>query len=311
MKLSQCAKALSLSLTLSALASSAGAQQVVLDFEDLTGFAPLPAGYGGISDWGSWAASDFVDPNYSVNGAVRATSVGPQSPILIGQDVVFDGANVVTGLDFSFELYYQGSLVHTTAIVTPNAGGTPFWLDSGYAGLVDEIRYVSAVNIFGVDEFTYTLPLNASPFCFGDGTGATCPCGNLGAMGEGCGNSSGSGALLTASGTDSVGADDITFDLSGGPAGVPAIVFAGTTQANGGNGTLFGDGLLCAGGSLQRLQVVFLDGTGSGVWGPGLQPQGGWMASDTRYLQGWYRDNTGPCGGGFNTSNALSVTFTP
>ena len=154
-------------------------------------------------------------------------------------------------------------------------------------------------------------PPFGSTYCLGDGSGTACPCGNLGGTGHGCANSSGNGALLVGAGSLSVAADDVVFSLAQGPAHVPAIVFTGTAQANGGAGSLFGDGLLCASGMIQRLHVVFLDGAGGGSWGPGLQPQGGWLASDTRHVQGWYRDVSGPCNGGFNTSQALSVTFEP
>jgi hypothetical protein len=151
---------------------------------------------------------------------------------------------------------------------------------------------------------------NYTTICFGDGSGTACPCGNFGALDEGCRNSSGSGASLSASGSSSVGSDDLTLQLTQGPGNVPAIVFAGTTQVNGGAGAVFGDGLLCAGGMIQRLGVKFLSG-GAATWGPGLAPQGGWGAGDTRVLQGWYRDVSGPCNGQFNTSHALAVTFQP
>lgn len=150
-----------------------------------------------------------------------------------------------------------------------------------------------------------------STYCYGDGSASTCPCGNIGAAGEGCANSAGHGATLTPSGSNDVGLDDISFLVTQGPPGVPGILFTGTVQAGGGNGFVFGDGLLCATGSIQRLQVRFLDGSGSATWGPGLQPQGGWNPGDTRHVQAWYRDVTGPCNGGFNTSHAVTINFQP
>jgi hypothetical protein len=46
----------------------------------------------------------------------------------------------------------------------------------------------------------HCLPLNPlsyiTPFCFGDGSGAPCPCANTGAPGSGCANSVSTGALL-------------------------------------------------------------------------------------------------------------------
>jgi hypothetical protein len=306
-------KAIGLTLALSMLSGSAFSQQVVLDFEDLAGggIAPMPSPYGGITNWGSWAFSDIPDANYGVNGLVRVFSVGPQSPIMIGQDVVFDGANVVTGLDFSFELYYQGSLVYTTAVVTPNQGGPAVWLPSGYTGLVDQVQYVSTVNIFGVDEFTYTIPATTIAHCFGDGVLSGCPCGNIGAAGEGCANSTGSGAILGSSGSLGLGADDLVFDMAQGPAQKPALLFSGNASMNGGLGVLFGDGLRCAGGQIIRHGVKILDASGNATWGPGIAAGQGWNPGDTRYYQGWFRDPAGPCGTSFNTSHALEVTYTP
>src|SRR5204862_180169 len=55
---------------------------------------------------------------------------------------------------------------------------------------------------------------NASgmPFCFGDGSGAACPCANNGSNGNGCANSvNAAGANLTASGAASVSADTLVL----------------------------------------------------------------------------------------------------
>lgn len=306
-------RALSIALA-SLLCSAAGnAQQVVLDFEDLVGFAPMPPGYGGVQDWGSWAHSDLVDPNYGVNGAVRIFSVGPQQPILFGQDVVFEGANVVTGMDFSFELYHQGVLVHTSAVLSPNAGGPAVWLPSGYTGLVDELHYVEQVNVHGVDEFTFTVPTQLVPLCFGDGSGHACPCGNSAGAGEGCANSSGAGASLSsAAGSTSVAADDLVVAGGGMLPGQPALLFAANNSLGGGNGVIFGDGLRCAGGGVVRLGVSVPGAAGSASWGPGLASAGGWGAGDVRYLQAWYRDPVGgACGSGFNLSHSLEALLTP
>ena len=148
--------------------------------------------------------------------------------------------------------------------------------------------------------------------CFGDGTGTPCPCGNSADPGRGCANSAGVGAILSASGSPSFGADDLAFAMTAGPGPVPALLFTGTQQANGGLGSAFGDGLLCAGGTIQRLDVRLLDAGGAATWGPGLAAQGGWGASDTRVFQTWYRDVSGsPCGGQFNTTQAIEVTFQP
>ena len=150
-----------------------------------------------------------------------------------------------------------------------------------------------------------------SAFCFGDGSGLTCPCGNLGAPGEGCANSSGGGAILSPAGSNDALLDDLNFLVTQGPPSIPGILFTGTAQAGAGNGSLFGDGLLCAAGTIQRLDVRFLDGSGSASWGPGLRVDGGWSPGDTRHFQAWYRDVGGPCSGGFNTSHGVTISFYP
>jgi hypothetical protein len=149
-----------------------------------------------------------------------------------------------------------------------------------------------------------------TPFCFGDGSGSVCPCSNLGAAGEGCANSSGQGAVVGASGGASVANDNISFTARQLPIGKPALLFVGDAMMNGGAGSLFGDGLLCAGGNIQRFYVQFADAGGQANWGPGLATVGGWVAGDRRWFQVWYRDNTGPCMNGFNTSNGVEVLFT-
>lgn len=153
------------------------------------------------------------------------------------------------------------------------------------------------------------LPGYAS-LCFGDGSGAPCPCGNPGGPGEGCAHSGGHGASLAASGGVDVATDDLAIGLSGGPGNVPALLFAGTQAVQGGVGVPFGDGLRCAGGAVRRLGVHFLDAAGAASWGPGLGAAGGWLPGESRVFQVWYRDPVGaPCGASFNTSQAVAVTF--
>ncbi len=142
-----------------AVACSASAGTVVLDFEDLSGFSPMPAGYGGIADWGSFCNNDAVDPNYPASsGDVYLISVGAPAPIIFGTDYIFDGAffggnNLPWAV--KFELYDDGGLVHTSGSMYPAL--TPVFLDSGYDGPVDEVRIVSELgNFYSMDDFTYT-----------------------------------------------------------------------------------------------------------------------------------------------------------
>ena len=102
-----------------------------------------------------------------------------------------------------------------------------------------------------------------TPFCFGDGSGTACPCGP-GAVGNGCPNSFvPGGANLFASGSASTTADTLVLFASNMPPNVNCTFFQGTTQAGGGAGTLFGDGLRCATGTVIRLGSKLDDSTGA------------------------------------------------
>ena len=150
-------------------------------------------------------------------------------------------------------------------------------------------------------------------YCFGSGGAVACPCGNVGSGTEGCANSGGSGAILSGVGSASVGLDNLGFSASQLLPSQPALLFSGLNAVNGGSGTVFGDGLRCAGGGVVRLGVGLPDANGSASWGgSGLAAIGGWAAGDTRHFQVWYRDPAGsPCGSGFNLSHGVAVTFTP
>ncbi len=154
------------------------------------------------------------------------------------------------------------------------------------------------------------------PFCFGDGTGATCPCGPPSAPGTGCLNSFGTGGLLAASGANSVSADTLVLTASGLPTNASALFFQGTAQQNGGLGTAFGDGLRCAAGSTIRLGtktasggVVSYPALGDlSVSVRGLVPVGGGL----RHYQTWYRNAAAFCTPStFNLTNGVSVTWAP
>ena len=134
------------------------------------------------------------------------------------------------------------------------------------------------------------------------------PCGNDYAPG-GCRNSSGVGGLLAASGSGSVGLDNLVLTATQLPPSVFAVMFGGTAFV----GPLpFGDGLRCAGGFIQRFTAPSLTtATGSYSAGPGLAGGFGLLPFSTWTFQTWFRDTTGPCGGGFNTTHSQDVFFTP
>ncbi len=145
-----------------------------------------------------------------------------------------------------------------------------------------------------------------SSFC--DCPTVNAPCGNAGASGEGCANSSGAGATLTMDGSGSVSQNDTTLQATNLLPGQPALLYSADNAINGGAGIPFGDGLRCTGGNLLRHGVAFPDATGTANWGPGVS--GGWGAGDTRNFQVWYRDPVGgPCSNGFNLTNGMTGNF--
>jgi hypothetical protein len=170
--------------------------------------------------------------------------------------------------------------------------------------------------IFLADDMRVTPSSSGvTPFCFGDGTGGPCPCGNNGAAGNGCSNSIvAAGGHLSAAGVASVTADTLVLAGSGMP-DASVLYFQGTTQVNGGLGNAFGDGLRCAGGTDIRLGRKNNSGNGSTypavgdlpISIKGMIPTGGAV----RTYQAWYRNAAGPCGSAYNLTNGVQVTWAP
>jgi hypothetical protein len=151
-------------------------------------------------------------------------------------------------------------------------------------------------------------------FCFGDGTGTACPCGNSGAIGNGCASSvNAAGGNLAGTGNASITNDTLSLNGSG-MSNASALYFQGTTQIAGGLGGTFGDGLRCAGGAVIRL------GTKTNVNGASSYPggstpisiRGNNAAGVTRHYQCWYRNAAAFCQPEtYNLTNGGSVTWTP
>ena len=216
------------------------------------------------------------------------------------------------------------------------SGLPPFWPnnlaeDGTGMGTLDQFRIEGGVttpgcyffggppNPFG--SFHLVLFSNAcgpsstgTPFCFGDGTGTACPCGNSGTTGRGCANSIvAAGALLSATGTSSISADTIVLAGTGMP-NSSVLYFQGTTQQNGGLGSVFGDGLRCAGGVVIRLGTK-VNTSNSSQYPTGSDPlvhvRGAVTVPGTRTYQTWYRNAAAFCTpAAFNLSNGLQLTWT-
>lgn len=146
--------------------------------------------------------------------------------------------------------------------------------------------------------------------CGGGGATDPCPCGNTGAVGEGCRNSGGRGALLGLYGTISMAQDDLRFVAEQMSPNKPAMLFAGDSIMGGGIGVPFGDGLRCVGSPIVSLGFRLTDWNGMAIWGPGVSATHPWSAGETRHFQVFYRDLvSSPCGAAFNTTPTHSLTL--
>jgi len=163
--------------------------------------------------------------------------------------------------------------------------------------------------IVDMGAFELDTPPVFSSFCFGGQLGILCPCGNDGFPGtpEGCTNSLGWGAKITATGTNVFANDDLGVTITQARPNQPSLLVQGTVAIE----TTFKDGIFCMGNPTERIEVVMLDANGMGstsgsiisngnVPGPGV----------TRYYQAWYRDPvTSPCSTGSNFSHAIQVDW--
>ncbi|MCY2959309.1 MAG: hypothetical protein NTY35_04010 [Planctomycetota bacterium] len=156
-------------------------------------------------------------------------------------------------------------------------------------------------------------PSVATGFCFGDGTGAACPCANTGLTGRGCANSvDPGGALLVAAGVPLLSADSVLLSGSGMPNST-VLYFQGTTQQSGGAGVAFGDGKRCAGGSVVRLGTK-VNSAGASSYpaagDPSVSVRGLVTVPGTRTYQAWYRNAAAFCTAStFNLSNGVEFPW--
>ena len=218
-------------------------------------------------------------------------------------DTTFDGATV----------YMDGTFLPAGIV---KCGDAPFGLNPQFLdfNLVGSASYVAPSPGTANPNCGFAPPGTA--FCFGDGSGLACPCANNSPVGngEGCLHSLGTGGELSATGSASISADTIVLNGTTMP-NSSALYFQGTTQAGSpaGAGTLFGDGLRCAGGAIIRL------GTKTNVGGASAYPVGGDLsvsvrgsvtAPGTRTYQCWFRNAAAFCTAStFNLTNGLQITW--
>jgi hypothetical protein len=179
------------------------------------------------------------------------------------------------------------------------------------------LTVTDAAGLSGEDHvFVYPgcVPANV---CAGDGTGTACPCGNTGAAGHGCENSFGTGgALLDATGTARLSSDSLVLTASSLPPATSVLFFQGTTLIVNGNGSVFGDGVRCCGGTVVRLGLRQSTGGSCNLGAPAgdapISVSANLAGEGVRYYQAWYRNQAAFCTSAtFNLTNALRVTWIP
>jgi hypothetical protein len=151
-------------------------------------------------------------------------------------------------------------------------------------------------------------------FCY-CGSNSTPPCANFFSPG-GCQNSTGLGAIMTASGTTSVVNDNLVLTTVNMPLNKSGVLLMSKTVSG---GVPFKDGILCLTPQIFRWKPKNSGASGSFSYGPGLVAQSfinfnapGWIFQGSTWnFQAWYRDPFGPCLQKSNLGNAIQATFTP
>lgn len=254
------------------------------------------------------------------SGVVTRTLGAPTNVLMQNQGAdgtrIF-GAPLTGGTSLAFEFGDCNGLTYTSTDPLTNLVSL-----SGQFFCSYNFAITGSGTFIDIDPLTFSifLPTTGTLYCFGDGTGAACPCGNNASTiaKSGCLSSLGTGGTLRATGVASTSADTISLNGTLIPNG-PGLYFQGDTQlpaATPGNGVVFGDGLRCAGGFVIRLAVVTASGGASAYPRPGTDPavsvKGLVSPGDTRHYQLWYRDSATFCSSAvFNLSNGLTLNWAP
>ncbi len=122
-------------------------------------------------------------------------------------------------------------------------------------------------------------------------------------------HSGGRKAAIIATGSASIAEQDLQLIGYGAPAGTPAIFIASQNQAQ----AVFGNGFLCLGGPIHRIQPARVTTQGGEAY-RSLDFSAGYASILTPgtqvNFQLWFRDTAGG-GAGFNTSDGCSVSLLP
>ncbi|MBI5364420.1 MAG: hypothetical protein HZA53_14665 [Planctomycetes bacterium] len=184
----------------------------------------------------------------------------------------------------------------------------------------DQLGDVLVASLEGDRAAAYAIDRPGIAFCFGDGNGFACPCGNdsLPGLNAGCINSRNAAGTLTATGSTSVSGDTVRLFAAHLP-GFSSVVFLQATVDLGTASKVFGDGLICLGGEFVRLGTRGVTQRGTSAIGydlPNSLPismRGALPATGgSRYYQARYRNSAPYCAPEtFNMTSAIRLDWTP
>jgi hypothetical protein len=264
------------------------------------------------------ADSNSIDSGAAFSGNISAGAANGQAPHSVPSGSVDSLGGLVLSLNILYDVNGDGQFTsYTTDPASPDEDYNVLMYigvatDCNGNGLSDELDLANGTSQDLDGDGVPDECASGASFCFGDGSGAFCPCGNFGGTGEGCANGTGSGALMTSLGSNSVSTADFGLAAANLDPSQPGLYFQGNNAVNGGQGNAFGDGLRCAGGGVIRLQVRFANTSGASSTTANLVLKGGVAPGDTKRYQLWYRNpSTSPCGAQFNLSNGVEMVFTP
>jgi PEP-CTERM motif len=149
-----------------ATASAKAGSKTVVTFDDLSGQALVPNGYGGINWNGNWTYYGFSQPPFNPESAPNRVYdlPGGGNSFNFVTPHVFDGAYFagISAATVTFELFNGVTLVATSGTLAPS--GTPTFLASGYSGLVTSVEVISpGPDEFVMDNVTYGTGTSATP----------------------------------------------------------------------------------------------------------------------------------------------------
>ena len=271
------------------------------------------------SDTASWTNTGSVfiykwsGTNWQQMAKLTAPSEG--NNLLFGVDVALDAGRLVVGtlqerayvfsrrnLGSGDEWFVSGKLEPSDGVLDDDYGRRVAMTGEHFA-VGAMLADPTPATPSGGKAYFYRYPTEFAAYCFAHED--DCPCNNDDPD-AGCENSTGSGAYLSTIGSASLTAHDFRLVVTGLPANQSLMGFA----SQGAGRFPFRDGLRCATGSIQRMQVKNSGANGTALYLPNQTIDAlGVGAGNVRYYQVWYRDNAGPCGHGSNTSNAVRVLF--